>query len=125
MPHRRWPRKFDYLPVRVIPASLVSIGQDRIVITSENMFSWLVDSPIVRESNRNGGQGGVEIGKKVQLQPGDIVWIGKQPDRPEVRPFVHSCYSPILNLCLRGVRQYWGGRDFAWPSWLNRVVSWR
>jgi hypothetical protein len=95
------------------------------VITSENMFSWLVDSPIVQESSRNGGQGGGEIGEKVQLQPGDIVWIGKQPDKPEVRPFVRSCYSSILNLRLRGVRQHWGGRDFAWPSWLNHVVSWR
>ena len=62
------------------------------------MFSWLVDSPLVRESSHNGGQGGGEIGEKVQLQPGDIVWIGKQPDKPEVRPFVHSCYLHLKPL---------------------------
>ncbi|KAH9999427.1 tRNA synthetases class II-domain-containing protein [Russula vinacea] len=50
---------------------LTEDGLDRIEITSGNMSSWLADSPIVRESIH------------LKLQPGDVVWIGKQRDRPE------------------------------------------
>jgi hypothetical protein len=82
------------------------------VITSENMSSWLNNSPIVRESSHGERWGGGEIDEKLQLQPGDIVWIDKQPDRPEVRADVHPCYCPILKLYLRGDRQHLGGRDF-------------
>ncbi|KAH9978060.1 tRNA synthetases class II-domain-containing protein [Lactifluus volemus] len=62
---------------------LTEDGLDRIVITSENMSSWLNNSPIVRESSHIEGWGSGGIGEKLQLQPGDIVWIGKQRDRPE------------------------------------------
>ncbi|KAI0002982.1 tRNA synthetases class II-domain-containing protein [Russula compacta] len=59
-------------------------GLDRIEITSENVSSWLVGSRIVRElSPHSGGwaQGGLD--EKLPLQPGDVVWIGKQRDRPQ------------------------------------------
>ncbi|KAI0254287.1 tRNA synthetases class II-domain-containing protein, partial [Lactifluus subvellereus] len=57
---------------------------DRIVITSENMSSWLVNSPIVREISPQGGEWrGSGLGEKLRLQPGDVAWIGKQRDRPE------------------------------------------
>jgi aspartyl-tRNA synthetase len=65
--------------------------QDRIEITLENMSSWLAESPIVRGFTRCDSEWvtGCPI-KKLKLRPGDIVWIGKQRDRPEVKAFVHS-----------------------------------
>ena len=75
----------------------LSIGQDRIEITSENMSSWLADSPIVREFIRYDGEWVTSgLSEDLKLQPGDTMWIGKQHDRPEVRSFVYpslSCQS--------------------------------
>ncbi|KAI9510444.1 tRNA synthetases class II-domain-containing protein [Russula earlei] len=49
----------------------------------KNATSWLVDSRIVREFSHNGecDQGG--LCEKFQLMAGDIVWVGKQRDRPQ------------------------------------------
>ncbi|KAI0301810.1 tRNA synthetases class II-domain-containing protein [Multifurca ochricompacta] len=59
-------------------------GLDRVVITSENMSSWLVDSPTVRGVSPHGDEWARgNPSKMLQLQPGDIVWIGKQRHRPE------------------------------------------
>jgi hypothetical protein len=81
------------LPARscaYIRLTRLSIGQDRIVITSENMSSWLVNSPIAREiSPQSGEWRGNGLGEKLQLQPGDVAWIGKQRDRLEVRAFIY------------------------------------
>lgn len=59
-------------------------GLDRIEITSENMSSWLIHSPIIQNSTHRGKEwatGG--LNENLKLQPGDIAWIGKQRDRPE------------------------------------------
>jgi hypothetical protein len=69
----------------------LSIGQDRIEITSENMSSWLIHSHIIQKiTYRDGGWVTSGLDEKLKLQPGDVVWIGKQRDRPEVKAFVDS-----------------------------------
>ncbi|KAF8505505.1 tRNA synthetases class II-domain-containing protein [Russula emetica] len=57
-------------------------GLDRIEITSENMSSWLIHSPIIQKFTHPGGATS-GLNEKLKLQPGDVVWIGKQRDRPE------------------------------------------
>ncbi len=55
------------------------------------MSSWLNDSSILQGFTCHGGgwvTGGLD--EILNLQPGDVVWIGKQRDRPEVKTFVHS-----------------------------------
>jgi hypothetical protein len=54
------------------------------------MSSWLIDSPIIQKFTRR-GEGWVTSGlnENLKLQPGDIVWIGEQRDRPEVSAFVY------------------------------------
>jgi hypothetical protein len=54
------------------------------------MSSWLADSPIVRKIVHYGEWVSGGLSEKLKLQPGDVVWIGKQPDRPEVKAFFHS-----------------------------------
>lgn len=62
--------------------------QDRIQITSENLSSWLAESPIVRGFTRCDSEWVTScLIENLKLQPGDIVWIGKQRDRPEVMAF--------------------------------------
>ncbi|KAH9963187.1 tRNA synthetases class II-domain-containing protein [Russula dissimulans] len=57
---------------------------DCIEITSENAYSWLVDSPVVREFSPHGGEwDNCSLYEKLQLKPGDVVWVGKQRDRLE------------------------------------------
>jgi len=57
---------------------------DRIEITSENVSSWLVDNPLVREFSPHGGEwDNGSLYESLQLKPGDIVWVGKQRHRPE------------------------------------------
>jgi len=59
-------------------------GLDRITITTENTSTWLVDSPIVQGFFPHKHKwAGNYLNKKLQLQPGDVVWIGKQPAEPE------------------------------------------
>ncbi|KAI9448301.1 tRNA synthetases class II-domain-containing protein [Lactarius indigo] len=59
-------------------------GLDRIVITTENASSWLVDSPTVQGFSPHGGKcAGSDPNEKLRLQPGDVVWIGKQLAQPE------------------------------------------
>ncbi|KAI0303133.1 tRNA synthetases class II-domain-containing protein [Russula brevipes] len=79
-------------------------GLHRIEITSENLSSWLVDSPIVqRFSSPSGPWAECDPGQNLQLQPGDVVWIGKQRETPEVRPFVHSSFgSAALTILSQG-----------------------
>lgn len=89
-----------------------SFGQDRIEITSENMPSWLADSPIVRKIIDYGGDwvtGG--LSEILKLQPGDVVWIGKQRDRPEVKGFPSSTVSG-----LSVSRTYIGRIDGTWSA---------
>jgi aspartyl-tRNA synthetase len=63
---------------------LTEDGLDRIEITSENMSSWPHDSPIVRGSIRyDSGWVTGGLSEDLKLQPGDVVWIGKQRGRPE------------------------------------------
>jgi aspartyl-tRNA synthetase len=86
----------DPVPFLVYLCSHTWPRQDRIEITSENMTSWLADSPIVRGSRYDGGRVTSRLIQKLELQPGDIVWMGKQRDRPEVKAFVRSfldCWS--------------------------------
>lgn len=89
----------------------LSIGQDRIEITSGNMSSWLADNPIVRESIRyDGGWVTSGLSEDLKLQPGDVVWIGKQRDRPEVRAFVYS------SLACRSDERIPGRIDGTWSA---------
>ncbi len=54
------------------------------------MSSWLVDSPIVQGFTHYGsGRVTGGLNEKLELQLGDVVWIGTQRDRPEVKTFVH------------------------------------
>jgi hypothetical protein len=55
------------------------------------MSSWPHDSPIVRGSIRyDSGWVTGGLSEDLKLQPGDVVWIGKQRGRPEVKAFVYS-----------------------------------
>lgn len=59
-------------------------GLDCIMITTENTFSWLVDSPTVQGISPHGEKwAGGDLNEKLQLQPGDVVWVGKQSAQPE------------------------------------------
>lgn len=74
------------------------------MITTENASSWLVDSPVVQAFSPRGGKwAGSNHNEKLQLQPGDVVWIGKQPAQPEV-PLFHLLALPpfFLSLFLLG-----------------------
>jgi hypothetical protein len=55
------------------------------------MSSWLIHSPIIQKFTHR-GDGWVTSGlnENLKLQPGDVVWIGKQRNRPEVKGFVYS-----------------------------------
>jgi hypothetical protein len=116
--------------VSIVPVCLFthlthSFAQDRIEITSENMSSWLVHSPIVQKFTFT-HPGGVTSGldENLDLRPGDVVWIGKQRDRPEVksfRVFIPGC--SVSRPYLRVDRRHLVGRDFVWLSWLSRVVG--
>jgi hypothetical protein len=93
MSHRGWSREFhSQFCLRPHTWLLyLSIGQDRIEITSENMLSWLVDSPIVKGlTHYDSGRVTGGLNEKLELQLGDVVWIGTQRDRPEVKAFVYS-----------------------------------
>lgn len=55
------------------------------------MSSWLIHSHIIpNNTHRDGGWVTSGLDEKLKLQPGDVVWIGKQRDRPEVKAFVDS-----------------------------------
>ncbi|KAI0269253.1 tRNA synthetases class II-domain-containing protein [Gloeopeniophorella convolvens] len=58
---------------------------DRVVITPENVSSWLADCPIVRGLSSHGGHqhGSRQLDKTLPVKPGDVVWIGKQAIRAE------------------------------------------
>ncbi len=97
------------------------------MITTENASSWLVDSLTVQGFSPHGGKwAGSDPNEKLQLQPGDVVWIGKQPTPPEVGatllPFV-SLAGLLTFLHIRVDLQRLGGKGFAWLSWLSRVVG--
>lgn len=85
------------------------------------MSSWLIHSPIITYH----GNGWVtsDLNKKLKLQPGDVVWIGKQRDKPEVKAFVYSFPAGSHETYLREDRRHLAGRDFVWLSWLGRVVG--
>ena len=75
------------------------------------MSSWLADNPIVRESIRyDGGWVTSGLSEDLKLQPGDVVWIGKQRDRPEVRAFVYS------SLACRSDERILGRIDGTWSA---------
>lgn len=107
MPHRGWPRELRPCFVHCLLCSRTWPRQDRIEITSENMTSWLVDSPIVRGSRYDSGRVTSRLIQKLELQPGDIVWIGKQRDRPEVKGFLSflDCWS--YDHILGGINSTW------------------
>jgi hypothetical protein len=89
----------------------LSIGQDRIEITSENMSSWLIHSPIIQKfTHRGGGWVTSGLDEKLKLQPGDVVWIGKQRDRPEVKAFLYSFMAG------RSHGRMLGGIDGTWSA---------
>jgi hypothetical protein len=120
--HRGWHR--EYRPCFIPFLSVHTLGQDRIEITSENMSSWLSHSPIIQKLTYPGG-GWVTSGldENLKLQPGDVVWIGEQRDRPEVRLFFSTrSVSPPYS---REDRRHLVGREFVWLSWLSRVVGQR
>ena len=55
------------------------------------MTSWLSHCPIIQNlTHRGSGWVTSDLDTKLKLQPGDVVWIGKQRDRPEVKAFVYS-----------------------------------
>src|SRR6267142_1961840 len=77
-----------------------------------------------RKSLHSGRWANGSIGKQSKLQPGDLVWIGKNRSRLEVRVFFPVIVGPLtLQPHLRGDRLHLVGRDFIWLSWLSRVVS--
>lgn len=90
------------------------------------MSSWLIHSPIIPKFTHR-GDGWVTSGlvENLKLQPGDVVWIGKQRDRPEVKGFVYSFPAgrSVSRPYLREDRRHLVGRDFVWLSWLSRVVG--
>ena len=84
--------------VSVVPVCLFthlthSFAQDRIEITSENISSWLIDSPIIQKFAHPGVGRLTSLNEKLDLRPGDVVWIGKQRDRPEVKVLVYSFWA--------------------------------
>jgi hypothetical protein len=87
------------------------------------MSLWLVDSPIVREFSQSSEWRGSGLDEKLRLQPGDVVWIGKQPERPEVKAFLIHFTLPALRRHFRGDQQHLDDRDFVWLSWPSRVVG--
>lgn len=52
------------------------------------MSSWLIHSSII--THHGSGWVTSDLNIKLKLQPGDVVWIGKQRDKPEVKAFVYS-----------------------------------
>ena len=89
------------------------------------MSSWLIRSPIV-QGLTNHGSGWVTSGlnKDLKLRPGDVVWIDKQRDRPEVKSFrLFISGRSVSRPYLREDPRHLVGRDSVWPSWLSRVVG--
>jgi hypothetical protein len=89
------------------------------------MSSWLTHSPIIQNlTYRGGGLVTSGLNGNLKLQPGDVVWIGKQRVRPEVKAFrLFISGRSVSRPYLREDRRHLVGRDFVWLSWLSRVVG--
>jgi len=89
------------------------------------MSSWLINSPIIQKfAHRGGGWVTSGLDENLKLQPGDVVWIGKQRSRPEVKAFrLFISGGSVSQPYFREDRPHSVGRDFVWLSWLNRVVG--